>query len=102
MKHLKLFENINSDIDNEKYIVISTDRHDIPFYILRIYDEDQDFLYYNQYTYCNYNEDSKVRISNNNGKIPNSNMFPILYQTNNYEEAKNYFILLLNTEKYNL
>lgn len=103
MKHIKTYENIIY----KKYIIVKSNRKDIKYYILTVYNYNEDEIFYSGFACYNdeYNVDKFIirEGDKDGGKIP-INDFPILYETDDFKDAKNRldFMIQNDAEKYNL
>jgi hypothetical protein len=108
MKHLKYYEHSIEDepAKYKKNVIIKSDRKDILYYILKnIEEEDDDTIKYEGFAfYYNplYNDKGdELNITNQNGNLAITE-YPILYQTDDFEDAVKNLNLIIKSDKFNI
>ena len=114
MKHLKTYEN-NLPKITKKYIIIKSNRVDIPYYILEIDDVTDKLLTYSGYAYY-YSEEYQYtkkegelqihfKDKHFQGEIrldDRDTLREILYQTDDFDKAVEILDVIIGTKNYNL
>ena len=96
MKHLKLY-------DKNNYIIIISERDDIPYYILKIDYLDEEEIHYIEYGFYDQNDnDFTYKHYYKSKGIIKTKKYPILYQTTIFKKAKEMLKTIIISSKYNI